>query len=276
MYPTQMRRHKIIRILLSLFIVNYLVNFVFGAPVAIREELQGCIYAGGTEEGTAALQKRINVEEGLTIMEGQTPSSFDGPEVDRLRHEMGQLGMGLMTRHIPAPTLSYGDLTPLTPPTPPTPPGPYPRHYSPYLLNHPYSIPLANPRISVHPNVPARPYRPISTSLVRPTRLRPYNRPVSLLRPSRFRPISPPPPPEDRLQPASSLSIDNPSTTGHWLTSQQNSMSDLEVRPPLNQEFHPLPNPGPHPSTQGETAADKASDILKDTKIKRTFPAPVQ
>jgi hypothetical protein len=77
MYATQMQRHKIIRILLILFIVSQVVSSVFGAPVAVREKLEGCIDADVTEDGAVALQKRVDaVEEGPNMV-GQTPPSPD-------------------------------------------------------------------------------------------------------------------------------------------------------------------------------------------------------
>jgi hypothetical protein len=135
MYPIQMRRHKIVtRTLLILFIVNQVVNFVFGAPVAAREKLERRI------DGTAALQKRLDpVEEGSTNMAGQTPPSPDKTEVDRLWQKMREQGMLIDSPtplHIPgwstlpfskgSPTKSMGSnsppLTPFPPPTSPPPP----------------------------------------------------------------------------------------------------------------------------------------------------------
>jgi hypothetical protein len=213
MYPTQMRRHKIIRILLILFIVNQVVNFVFGAPV--REKLEGCIDA----DGTAALQKRVNME-----------------EVTRTSPDSGR--------------------TPATLPV---------RPYSHVLPYRPYSILTTNPRIPVRPYTPARPYTPVCpNNPVRPN----SPGPIRILR--LVRPVRPyfllyrPPRPEGRLQLPSSLTTNN-------LNPEQ---------PPPNQEPHSQPNPeqlppnpGPHPSTSGEAPIDDVLDMLKNTKIKRTFPA---
>jgi hypothetical protein len=91
-----MRWHRIVtQTLLIFFIVHHqVVNFVFGAPVAAREKLEGCIDVDGTEDETAALQKRVNpVEEGSTNMAGQMPLSADRTEVDQLWQEMGEQSM---------------------------------------------------------------------------------------------------------------------------------------------------------------------------------------
>jgi hypothetical protein len=87
-----MPRHEIVtRTLLILFIF---VNFVFGAPVGAREKLEGGIDVDVTEDGTAALQKRVNpVDEGSTNMADQTTSSPDRTEVNRLWQEMKEQGM---------------------------------------------------------------------------------------------------------------------------------------------------------------------------------------
>ncbi|KAI0281263.1 hypothetical protein BGY98DRAFT_227792 [Russula aff. rugulosa BPL654] len=206
MYPIQTQQHKIIRILLILFIINQVANFAFGAPVAVREKLEGCIDADGTDDGTLTLQKRVNpVEKGSMNMAGQTPPGSDRTEADRLWEGMGQLGTDLKPRHIPTSRTSlFGKRAP----PPPT---------------------------------------------KRPTK--------------------------ERLQPAPLLTTNNPSTTSHQLIPQQNSGSDLDVHPPPNLEPQPLekppPNSGPHPSTSGEMPVDEVWNILKDSKLKRTFPAPV-
>ena len=77
MYTTQIQRHKIIRILLILFIVTQVVSSVFGAPVAVREKLEGRIDADVTEDGTVELQKRVDAVEQGSNMVGQTPPSPD-------------------------------------------------------------------------------------------------------------------------------------------------------------------------------------------------------
>jgi hypothetical protein len=134
-----MRQHKMVtRILLVLFIVSQVVN---GAPVAAREKLKGRIRVDVdvTEDGTAALQKRVNpVEEGSTNMAGQTPPSPDRTEVDRLWQDMGEQGV-LIDNPTPldipgwstppfikgSPTESIGsNPTPPPPPTSPPPPTP--------------------------------------------------------------------------------------------------------------------------------------------------------
>ena len=143
MYLTQMRRHKIVTRLLILFVVSQVVNFVFGAPVAARERLEGRIDVNGTADGTAALQKRVNpVEEGSTNMAGQTPPSPDRTEVDRLWQEMAEQGI-LIDSPTPldipgwsTPPFSEGSSTGLmgsnpTPPPPPTSPPPPPPTSSP-------------------------------------------------------------------------------------------------------------------------------------------------
>jgi hypothetical protein len=83
-----MRQHKIVtRTLLILFIVSQVVDFVFGAPVAAREKLEGRIDVDVTEDGTAALQKRVNpMDEWSTNIPGQpeAPSSPDTTELDQL------------------------------------------------------------------------------------------------------------------------------------------------------------------------------------------------
>ena len=90
-----MRRHRIVtRTLLILFIVNQVVNSVFGVPVPARGKLEWRIDVDGTEDGTAALQTRVNpVEEGSTNMAGQKPLSPDRTEVDQLWQEMWEQGM---------------------------------------------------------------------------------------------------------------------------------------------------------------------------------------
>jgi hypothetical protein len=135
-----MRGHKIVtRTLLILFIVNQVVNFVFGAPVAAREKLEGHIDVDVTEDGTAALQKRVNpVDKGSTNMVGQTPSSPDQTELDQLWKEISEQGNMFMDSptplHIPgwstppfsneSPTESMGSNSPHMSPSPPTSPPP--------------------------------------------------------------------------------------------------------------------------------------------------------
>ena len=274
MRPTQMGRHKIIRIILVLFMLNQVVDFVFGAPVAVREKL-GPINADETDDGRAVSQRRVNVEEGSTNMAGQTRLSS---EANRIWQEMAQLSMDLEPRRIPPPR-PEDNPTPPPLPRPPTPPPP-----------------------TLFP--PFRPFRPVVLSApVPPIRA---HFPLSPYPPLTIPPTTPPPLAEGRLQSASSSAAHNPSpsTTGHQLTPQQNPGPDLDVHPPLNpeprpipnsgqpspnQEPHPLPNPephsppnpeqprpnpGPHPSTSGEV--DEVLDMLKNGRIKRTFPAPVQ
>lgn len=215
MYPTQTQRHKIIRILLILFIVNQLVNFVLGAPVDVQERL-----AGGIEDGTAALQNRMDVG-GSTNTADQTPPSSEGTDL----------------------TLLDNDRTP-PPATPATPPN---RKYR----FRPYTY---------RPNHFADTSKPV----------RPYFRPILALpaNPSGRHPLSLSPVPEERLQPASSLATDNPLTTSHQPTPHQNPGLDLDLHPPLN--------PEPHPSVSGQAPIEEVAGILKNTKIKRTFPTPVQ
>ena len=291
MYPTQIQRHKIIRILLILFILNQVVNFVFGVPVAVQEKLDG------TEDGTATLQRRVNVEGSTNI--DQTPPKSDGTETDQSRQL--PVGTNLRPRRIP-PDLtrlpgSNGGPPPPPPPPPPPTTGPRTprirpvRPYGPFLPYRPYSFLPTDPRLPVGPNSPLRPsgLRPSGpVRIVSPTR--PYF-PLPLYHPSLpfALPSSPPPLRGARLQPSTSLFTGNPSTTGHQLTPQQNSGSDSDVhplsnqQPPPNQEPHslpnleePLPNAGPHPSTSGEAPIDEVLGMLKIGKIKRTLPAPVQ
>ena len=286
MYSTQMRWQKIIRVLLIIFIVNQLVNFAFGAPMAVREKLEKCIDADRTEDGTAALQERVNIEEGLTNLAGQTPKSSDRTETDRF----WQL---LRPRRIPAATFPNSDPTSLTPrlfPMPP--PGDPPKHPIPPVFRPPL---LPNHYRPYHPNRPNRPKPPYGIVLANNPRkpLHPFYRLISFalpyLPPSWLHTTSPPSIPEERLQAGLSLAIGNSLTTGHQLSPQQSAGPDLDVPPP-SLEPQPLPNPeqpllnqekpppsqGPHPSTSGETAIDEVLDTLKNTKIKRTFPAPVQ
>ena len=153
----------------------------------------------------------------------------DTTEADRLWQEMGQLGMGLR------PRWQMWQI-----PTIPT---------SPFNI---ISAPPADDR-------PPGSIRPIYPRPVRP--VRPYH-------PYHPRPISPPLLPEERLQPASSLTIDGSSTSSHQLTPQQNSRPDSDVHLP--------PNPEPHSSAAAEVSIDEVVDMLKKLKIKRTLPAPVQ
>lgn len=170
MYLTQMRRHKIVTRLI-LFAVSQVVNFVFGAPVAAQERLEGRIDVNRTADRTAALQKRVNpVEEGSTNMAGQTPPSPDRTEVGRLWQEMAEQGI-LIDSPTPldipgwsTPPFREGSSTGLigSNPTPPPPPPP----------------PTSPPPPTPPPPMSSRPPAPLS---------------------------------EERLPPASSLTIDTPS-----------------------------------------------------------------
>lgn len=225
-----MRRRKIVtRTLLILFVINHwqIFNFVFGAPVAARERLEECIDMEGTEDGTAALQKRVNpVDEGSTNMAGQTPLSPDRTEVDQLWQELGEQGMLIDS---PTPLNIPGWSTPL------------------------FSKGSSTESIGSNPTPPPSP--PPPSSPPPPTPPPPTSPPPSLTLP------------EERLPPASSLTTDTPSTTGHQPTPQQSPGPDLDVHPP--------PNPGPHPPAMAEMPINAFLEMLMEGKIKRTFPAPV-
>ncbi|KAF8490457.1 hypothetical protein F5888DRAFT_1741418 [Russula emetica] len=192
-----MRQRKLItRTLLILFIVNQVVDFAFGAPVAVREKLEGCIDADVTEDGTATLQKRVNpVEEGSTNMAGQTPPSPDRTEVD-------QLWQGEEDMLIDSPTPLHIPMypPPLTPPPPLSPPPPM----SPAPLTPP-------PPLSPPPLTPPPP----------PTSPPPLTPPPP--------PTTPPPLPEEHLPQAWPLTT---KTTSHQPTQQQSLGPDLDVHPP--------------------------------------------
>ena len=142
------------------------------------------------------------------------------------------------------------------------------------------------------PPPPPMPPKPLGRPL--PFPLRPYAwRPRPRPRPARPPTISLPILPEERPKPASSFPVttDKPSTT----IPQQISGPDLDVRPPPNPESQPLPNPEQpppklephpllnpeerpsnpeHPSATAESPVNKLSDVLKISKLKRTFPVP--
>ena len=272
MYSTQMRRHKITRTLLIFFTVCELVTFLFGAPVAVRKKLEGCIDSDGTV--TAALQKRGNpVAEWSTNIASQTPSSPDRTEVDQLWEEMRKQGILIDSPaplYIPgwsSPTFSdsstgstdsptYPPL-PMSPP-PLTPPPPPPLPVSPPPLTPP---PPPPPPASPPPLTPPPP----PTLHVSPPPLTPPPGPPLPVDPP---PLTPPLPPlEKYLPPALPLTTDKLSTTGHQPTLQQNLGPDLDVQIP--------PNPELHPPAATKMEVDEFLDMLMKGLIKRTFPAPM-
>ena len=284
MYPTQMRRQKIVRILLILFIVNHIANFVVGAPVAAQEKLDGPIDVDGTEDWKAALQKQM--DEGSKNIPGQTFPSLDNLKTEALPSKNLHWSSKGSTDSNLLPRMPPSSSPPTTPPTPPPPSSPTPQ--PPASLYDRLPPPRTLPPYHPVPHLPLYSYgygSPPPYRLVRPSDFAPFVarpfRPSDFvpsarpLRPSDFDPPSRPPIPYSHLPPAfsppppaSSLITDNPWTTGHQPTPKQDSGPDLGVQPP--------PNPVPHPSEAAEIPIDKFSDLLKKAKLRRTLPNLVQ
>jgi hypothetical protein len=237
-----MRRHKIVTwSLFILFIVDQVVNFVFGAPVpTARKKLEGHIDMDGTEDGTAALQKRVNpMDEGSTNMAGETPPSPDKTEVDQLWQEMRKQGILIDSPtplHIPGwstPPYSQGSSTgsidgPLLVSPEGTPLGPVAHNPSPPL--HPMPLPEDRP--------------PLASSLTTDTLSTTGHQPT----------------PQQNLQPAQTL--------------QQSLGPDSDTYLPPN-TLQPEPNLEPHPPPAVEVPIDDFLEMLMEGKIKRTYSAPV-
>lgn len=302
--PHKLRRHKIVtRTLLILFIV---VNFAFGAPVAAPEKLEGGIDVDVTEDGTAALQKRVNpVDEGSTNMAGQTPSSPDRTEVDQLWQETRKQGIPIDSPTPPQTpgwsTLSFGEESstgsnsrPLSPER--SPPGsivsnllplshtPPPKELLPQALSLTTDTLLttdhkstpkqsSGPGLGVHPPQDPKPRPPAAAEM-------PVDEFLDMLMNGKTKPPnpaqSPPnagPHPHAAAEMPSDESLDIP-VKGKGKRPNQ---VQLPVGPP-----HPLPNPvhppvkpplnpGSNPRVADKMPIDEFLDMLMKGKIKRAF-----